>query len=189
MIRLRTLALAALAVVGSASLAEAQITPLNNTIQLFAAKQEVFSVAVDNASFTPGTSGARRADVSGWVGFGQLTLTPSWDLKNNRNIQIYIVGDGMTPVTAGNPTLPATGFEATYTVAGGASTTANFAGNIDATGKNGIMFINGATGPSGLARQVTGATQRIIISNLRFDFRTATPDDYNGSITLVGKVS
>ena len=191
MSRIRSFSLAGLLVAGLTTVVEAQIpgsfspTP-SASITLQAQKAESFAMTL--ASTVQGTP-LTIADSTGGasqVFTGSLVLTPTWDLANNRQVQIY--GYVSSAFTTGSASLASSLLEASAT---GGTGSANgswnpFSSTVDGHGS--AVALTSLT-VSGASKKVTGTGERLTVG-----FRLNTTDTYvepglySGIVTFAARV-
>lgn len=140
MLRIRTLALTAVAAI---TLTTSAIAQGSQTVNIRLDKTE--SIALTLISVPASWSAGVDISAGGTVSLGQLTIDPQWELKNNRTVTIdaYFTQDLTGAAADGSPTIPVTAFSATKQVGAGASSAVSWAGPGIA---NAVQLLNGQTG-------------------------------------------
>ena len=191
MSRIRSLSLAGVLLVAAATAVEAQIpgsfapTP-SASITLQAQKAESFAMTL---SSTVQASALSIADSTGGASqqfTGSLVLTPTWDLANNRQVQIY--GYVSSAFTTGSASLANSLLEASAT---GGTGSANgswnpFSSTID--GHASAVSLTSLTA-SGASKKVTGVGERLTVGfRLNTTNTYVDPGLYSGVVTFAARV-
>ncbi|HKO14668.1 MAG TPA: hypothetical protein VJU87_00415 [Gemmatimonadaceae bacterium] len=191
MSRIRTLTLAVLALASTATIVQAQVpgtflpTP-TSSISLAAVKAESFAMTLSSTvqstalAIADSTAGASQQYA------GAVTLTPTWDLSNNRNVTIYAYVS--SPFTTGATSFPSSVLEAS---AAGGSGSANgswnaFSSTVDGHGSAVTLTSLTVTGAS---KKVTDASEAVAVS-LRLNTTNTyiEPGAYTGVVTFAAHV-
>jgi hypothetical protein len=140
MLRIKSLALAAVAAIALATGASAQAS---QPVVINLDKQQ--SIGLSLISVPASWSTGVDITAGGTVSLGSLTIDPQWDLKNNRTVTIdaYFTQDLTGLPADGSPTIPVTAFTGTKQVGSGASSAISWAGFGIA---NAVTLLNGVTG-------------------------------------------
>ena len=141
MLRIRSLAIAAIAVAALSMGASAQAT---QPVVINLDKQQ--SIGISLISVPAGWASGVDISAGGTVSLGSLTINPQWDLKSNRTVTIdaYFTQDLTGLAADGSPTIPVTAFSGTKQVGAGASSAISWAGFGIA---NAVTLLTGVTGP------------------------------------------
>jgi hypothetical protein len=191
MSHIRSYSLAALLLVAAGAAAEAQIpgsfspTP-TASITLQAQKNESFAMTLSSTvqagplTIADSTAGASQPFS------GSLVLTPTWDLANNRQVEIY--GYVSSAFTTGSVSLASSLLEASAT---GGTGSANgswnpFSATVD--GHASAVSLTSLT-VSGASKKVTGTSERLTVGfRLNTTNTYVDPGLYTGVVTFAARV-
>jgi hypothetical protein len=191
MSRIRSFSLAGLLVAAAATVVEAQIpgsfspTP-TASITLQAQKSESFAMTLASTvqssalAIADSTAGASQQFT------GSLVLTPTWDLANNRQVQIY--GYVSSAFTTGSVSLASSLLEASAT---GGTGNANgswnaFSSTVD--GHASAVSLTSLTA-TGASKKVTGTGERLTVGfRLNTTNTYVEPGLYTGIVTFAARV-
>jgi hypothetical protein len=190
MLRIRSLYLAAVVLVSTATLGAAQIPgsflAAPGTVTLAAAKGESFAMTLSSTvqasalAIADSTAGASQAFS------GSVVLTPDWDLTNNRVVTVYAYVS--TPFTSASSSLASSLLEASAT---GGSGSANGSWNAFASTVDG--YANAVTltqvTATGANKKASGATERLTVGlRLNTTNTYVEPGNYSAVVTFAARV-
>jgi hypothetical protein len=187
MLRIRTLVIAGVAAAMMATAAQAQAT---QAVVIQIDKQQTIGLSLIGvpASWSAGVD----ASAGGSIALGSLSINPSWDLKNNRNVIIdaYFTQDLTGTAADGSPVIPVSAFSGTKQVGAGASSAISWVG---AGVANAVVLLSGQTGSdaSDLPRQLSAAaTSHDVSFSLSISVpASAYPSSYTTSLTFRASVN
>lgn len=178
----RKLAFAALLVVGTATTASAQLFSAASTASLNAKKAESLALAVDLSGLSGQTvAGALSIAEGSTTSFGSITLTPTWDLANNRQVDVVAWISTSFSDGAGN-SLPNSYLEGAV----GAGAYAPFTGSSASFGATNNALLLQTTTATGADRKVTGTAKQFTL-NLQMVVpaaATVVPGTYSAVLTM-----
>lgn len=190
MSRIRLHSLAALLLVAAGSV-EAQIpgsfspTP-TASITLQAQKNESFAMTLSSTvqagplTIADSTAGASQQFT------GSLVLTPTWDLANNRQVEIY--GYVSSAFTTGSASLASSLLEASATGGTGSANGSWSAFSATVDGHASAVSLTSLT-VSGASKKVTGTSERLTVGfRLNTTNTYVDPGLYTGVVTFAARV-
>lgn len=191
MSRIRSYSLAALLLVAASSVVEAQIpgsfspTP-TASITLQAQKNESFAMTLSSTvqagplTIADSTAGASQQFS------GSLVLTPTWDLANNRQVEIY--GYVSSAFTTGSVSLASSLLEASATGGTGSANGSWNAFSATVDGHASAVSLTSLT-VSGASKKVTGTSERLTVGfRLNTTNTYVDPGLYTGVVTFAARV-
>ena len=191
MFRTRSLALAALTLVATATLAQAQIpgsfapTPSAN-ITLLAQKSEAFAMTLSSSvqatalAIADSTAGASQQFT------GSVILTPTWDLANNRQVTVYAYVS--SAFTTGVVSLASSLLEASATGGTGSANGSWNAFSSTVDGHASAVSLTSLTA-TGAKKKVTGNGEQVTVGfRLNTTNTYVEPGLYTGVVTFAAHV-
>lgn len=191
MFRIRSIPLAGLLLVAAATVGKGQIpgsfspTP-SASITLQAQKSEAFAMTL---SSTVQSSALAIADSTGGASqqfTGSVVLTPTWDLANNRQVQLYSYVSSV--FSTGSTTLASSLLEASATGGTGSANGSWNAFSSTVDGHAEAVALTSLT-VSGSSKKVTGTSERLTVGfRLNTTNTYVEPGTYTGIVTFAARV-
>ena len=191
MFRIRTLSFAGLLLAAATTVVEAQIpgsfapTP-SASITLQAQKSESFAMTLSSTvqssalAIADSTAGASQQFT------GSVVLTPTWDLANNRQVQLYAYVS--SAFTTGSVSLASALLEASATGGSGSASGAWSAFSSTVDGHASAVSLTSLT-VSGATKKVTNTSERVTVGfRLNTTNTYVDPGTYTGIVTFAAHV-